>query len=124
MFEDKAFIPGSSTRYRAWCADVKKAMTAEPDKKLTIVEFGAEAAVRNQSETLLKQTQIYGASLIRINPVVKETKKGRDMTSVTPKGINSEDAFQLIEDDSSIGAIQKIDAYLRGICEKFAIVIE
>jgi hypothetical protein len=119
MMDDKTFIPSSNKRFKQWTLEVKKEMAADPEKKLTIIELGAEAALRNQSELLLKQTQMYGATLIRINPVVKTNKKGvRDIAGITPKGLNNEDAFQLIEDDGCVGAIQKIDGYLRLFCER------
>jgi hypothetical protein len=124
MQEDKAFLPSSSKLFKQWCMEVKKNMSQNPEKKLTIVEFGAEPSLRNQSDLLLKQTAMYGASLVRVNPLVSKAKKGAKDTSMAPKGLQSEEAFQLIEDESCISAIQKIDHALRNICEKFKFPFE
>jgi hypothetical protein len=115
MLEDAAWIPTSNRAYRQWANDVRKALGQDGSKKLVILELGCEKKLRVISDTLMKQTQLYGTVLIRVNPSKSPNQKEK-----TPE--NSEQ-FILIEDDTSAMVIQKIDQALKEICEKLGFTL-
>lgn len=118
MLEDTAWIPTSSRSYRTWAAEVKKALGQDGNKKLVILEIGCEKKLRVISDTLLKQTQLYGTVLMRINPAKAKNVKGSGQRSEKAALSTTSEQLILIEDDSCTAAIQKIDQALKEICEK------